>query len=74
MQALSPAHKAFGNRVKELRTNRGMTQEALADAVNVDRSYMGFVERGERNPTLEKIIKIAEALKVKPSDLLTTIP
>lgn len=47
-----------------------MTQEQLADVIGVDRSYMGFVERGERNPTLDKIIKIAKALKTQPSRLL----
>lgn len=46
-----------------------MTQEDLADAIGVDRSYMGFVERGERNPTLDKIAKIAQALKIKLSEL-----
>ena len=46
-----------------------MTQEDLADAIGVDRSYMGFIERGQRNPTLDKITKIAKALKIKSGEL-----
>jgi len=62
-------HKKFGQRVKELRKNKGLTQEDLAFAIGVDRSYMGFIERGERNPTLDKIGKIAKALKVSWKEL-----
>lgn len=61
--------RRFGKRIQELRKEKGLTQEDLADLVEVDRSYMGFVERGERNPTLDKIIKIAKALKITLSDL-----
>lgn len=61
----------FGLRVKELRIEKGITQEDLAFKIGVDRSYMGFVERGERNPTLGKIMKIAEVLKIKVRDLFS---
>ena len=57
-------HKKFGKRIQHLRKERGLTQEKLAELVDVDRSYMGFIERGERNPTLDKISKIARALNV----------
>lgn len=57
-------HKDFGHKVQEIRRNKGLTQEELAEMVGVDRSYMGFIERGERNPTLDKIEKIAKALGV----------
>lgn len=50
-----------------------MTQEDLADLIGVDRSYMGFVERGERNPTLDKIIKIAKSFKVNLSELFAGV-
>lgn len=46
-----------------------MTQEDLAFKVGVDRSYMGFVERGEKNPTLLRLTKIAKTLKVPLSQL-----
>lgn len=67
--AKSEVHKKFGARLQQLRKKQGLTQEDLADAIGVDHSYMGFVERGERNPTLDKISKLANALKVKLSDL-----
>ena len=68
---ISKEHQLFGNRIKELRTQEGITQEDLAFKTGVDRSYMGFVERGERNPTLGKIIKIAKTLGVKVRDLFS---
>ncbi len=61
---ISKLHEQFGKRIQQLRAEREMTQEDLAFKVGVDRSYMGFVERGVRNPTLDKIGKIAQALKV----------
>lgn len=61
--------RRFGKRIQELRRERELTQEDLADLVEVDRSYMGFIERGERNPTLDKIIKIAKAFKITLSEL-----
>lgn len=60
-------------RVRELRLAKGISQEALADAAGVHRTYMGSVERGERNISLENIVKIAHALKVTPGQLLQTI-
>jgi len=66
---ISKEHQLFGNRIKELRTQEGITQEDLAFKIGVDRSYMGFVERGERNPTLSKIAKIAKTLNISLSEL-----
>ena len=66
---VSPIHSKFGKRIQELRKQKRLTQEDLADLISVDRSYMGFVERGERNPTLDKLIKIAKAFKVTLSEL-----
>lgn len=70
MKSVSSKHKKFGQHIRELRTARGLTQEMLAEKIAVDRSYMGFLERGERNPSLTIIIEIAKALKVSPADLL----
>jgi transcriptional regulator with XRE-family HTH domain len=67
------AKKLVGVRIRELRLGRGVSQEALADEAGVHRTYMGSVERGERNISLENIVKIARALKVAPSSLLQTI-
>ena len=56
--------KQFGRRIKQLRKERGMTQEQLALTANIERSYLGAIERGERSPTLDKISSIAKVLKV----------
>ena len=59
----------FGNRVRQLRKSRGWSQEEFAHRVGLDRSYMGGVERGERNVSLENICLIAKALAVSPAKL-----
>jgi len=61
---------AFGRVVRQLRRERGWSQEDLADRVGIDRTYMGGVERGERNPGLVNIARIATALEVPMSRLL----
>lgn len=65
--------KAFGRKVREKRGEKGLSQEALADAAGLDRSYLGSVERGERNLALQNIVKIAAALDMTASDLLKDI-
>jgi ribosome-binding protein aMBF1 (putative translation factor) len=62
--------KQFGERVRELRKHKGLSQEALALACALDRTYIGSVERGERNISLINIHRIAEALGVSGNDLL----
>lgn len=53
---------AFGRAIRELRKEKGLSQEAFADLAGIDRSYMGHIERGEKNVTLTKIYQIADAL------------
>ena len=60
----------FGQLVRKYRKERNMSQEQLALLCNMDRSYLGRIERGEVNPTLEKIYEIAEKLEVNPINLL----
>lgn len=60
----------FGLAVRQARTNRGWSQTELAEASQIDRSYMSCLERGERNPTLLVQIKIASALKLPLSTLV----
>lgn len=60
---------AFGARVRELRTAKGWSQERLASEAGLDRTYIGGIERGERNPSLMNIIKIAQTLHVSTRDL-----
>jgi transcriptional regulator with XRE-family HTH domain len=57
----------FGERVRELRQKRGWSQEEFAAHAELDRSYVGCIERGERNVSLENICKIADALGVSPA-------
>lgn len=59
----------FGNRVREIRKEKGLSQEALAALADIDRSYMGHIERGEKNITLTKIYQISEALNVGLAEL-----
>jgi len=60
---------AFGQRLRDLRTARGLSQEALALACDLDRTYIGGIERGERNVSLVNIHKIATALGVPVREL-----
>lgn len=60
----------FGQLVRKYRKEQNMSQEQLALLCNMDRSYLGRIERGEVNLTLEKIYELAMILKVPPQDLL----
>lgn len=60
----------FGAKLREIRTKKGLSQEALAGLCDLDRTYIGGVERGERNISLINIHKIARALGVRAKDLL----
>jgi transcriptional regulator with XRE-family HTH domain len=62
--------KDFGKRLSTVRHQKGVTQEQLADAVNVHRTYIGFIEQGKRNPSIGNVHKIAKALRVTAADLL----
>ncbi|MDE4456189.1 helix-turn-helix domain-containing protein [Psychrobacter sp. DAB_AL62B] len=55
---------AFGKRVREVRKAKGISQEKLAEMAGIDRSYMGNIERGEKNITLKKIYEICDALQI----------
>ena len=61
----------FGRRLRALRKQRGQSQEEFALLVDLDRTYIGGIERGERNPGLKVIIRIADTLNVPVSDLFS---
>lgn len=60
----------FGLRLSEMRKHKGWSQERLASESGLARSYVGGVERGQRNIALRNICKLADALGLSPSDLL----
>ncbi|HOD93266.1 MAG TPA: helix-turn-helix transcriptional regulator [Clostridia bacterium] len=66
---MSLLYRKFGNRVREKRVMVDMSQETLAEKCDVSTSYIGLVERGERKPSLEIVLKIANALNVTPNSL-----
>lgn len=61
--------KKFGKRLATVRKQKGVTQEKLAEMVDVHRTYIGFIEAGKRNPSIGNIHKIAKALKVDIKEL-----
>ena len=61
---------AFGRAVRKFRTAKGISQERLADDARIHRTYIGGIERGERNPTLTMIFRLAGALEVPVYRLL----
>ena len=65
--------KRFGARVRELRVARGLSQEELAQKAELHRTYVGGIERGERNISLVNIEKLAIALDVSVESLMSDI-
>lgn len=63
----------FGERLRELRKQQGLSQEAFADLCGLDRTYVGGVERGERNVALRNIAAMAKALSISISKLTEDI-
>lgn len=73
MRKVSP-RIAFGKRLRELRLERGVSQEKLAELAGLHRNYVGVLERARQSATLDAICKLAAALNVRPADLLDTLP
>lgn len=65
--------KIFGEKIREVRLRNNLSQEKLAEKANLHRTYIGMIERGEKNITLLNIIKISKALDVKPIELFKNI-
>jgi transcriptional regulator with XRE-family HTH domain len=61
--------RLFGERLRELRTERGLSQERLAELAGLDRNYIGQIERAERNVALVNIVRIAKALETEPAEM-----
>ena len=70
MPERSADHGALGNAIRHFRGGLKISQEELADRSGLHRTYLGGIERGERNPSYTNILRIAEALEVSASTLL----
>ena len=68
--AVGDLQKTVGRNLRAYRLERGLSQEAFADQLGVHRTYMGGVERGERNLTLKSLEKMAEQIGVEARELL----
>ncbi|MGA2454789.1 MAG: helix-turn-helix transcriptional regulator [Solirubrobacteraceae bacterium] len=67
----SPEHVALGQAIRQLRRAAGISQEGLADRCGMHRTYVGGIERGERNVSFRNLLKLASALDVRASELLS---
>jgi transcriptional regulator with XRE-family HTH domain len=64
---------SLGRTIRVLRVRHSLSQEALAERTDLDRSYLGDVERGERNPSYAMLIRIAAAFDLKGSEFLALV-
>lgn len=64
--------RKLGEAIREARLERGLTQEALADAAGIDRSHMGKIERGERNVSVLNVARVSEALNLSVASLMAS--
>ncbi len=69
MPSREPVLRKFGHNVRDKREARDISQEALAEQADLDRTYIGGIERGERNPTILSSLRIARALKTSVAKL-----
>jgi transcriptional regulator with XRE-family HTH domain len=69
VKPVSPEHAALGRAIRELRRGAGISQEILADRARLHRTYVGGIERGERNVSFGNLLRLADALEVRPSEL-----
>ena len=70
LHAGDPSLVSLGETIRDLRTRAGLSQEALAHEVGLDRSYVGGIERGEHNLTTMNLLRISRSLGVRVSELL----
>lgn len=65
--------KIIGTVLRELRKNKGLTQEQLSGLAVLDRTHYSKLERGLRSPTIETLFKIAQALEIKPHEIIAIL-
>jgi transcriptional regulator with XRE-family HTH domain len=66
----TPTRKKLGQRIRRLRKKQSLSQEELGFKANLHRTYIGSIERGEQNVSVDNIHKLAKALKVSPKELM----
>ncbi len=71
MPPRSPAHAALGRAVRQLREQRQLTQDQLAEATGLQATYLSDIERGVRNPSWSVVVSIADGLGTTPAELVT---
>jgi len=59
----------FGNKLRQIRREKGFSQESLGFKAGLHRTYIGAIERGEQSVSVDNVYRLAKALKVKPKDL-----
>lgn len=62
--------RRIGKKIREMREKKSLTQEKLALNAGLNRAYIGYIERGERNPSTETLSKISKALRIPMKELL----
>ena len=70
---MSELSKRFGEKIRSVRTAKGISQDKLAVKSQIDRSYIGRIDRGEVNITMDKLYTLAAALECDPAELLPKI-
>jgi transcriptional regulator with XRE-family HTH domain len=73
MQSHESVLARFGQRLRELRLRKNLSQEALAELAQLDRTYISGIERGKRNPSLRNLISITNALEISLASLFEDI-
>ena len=68
MAKVTQVKAKFGRKIQKRRKEMGITQEELADKLNLSRTHMGHIEQGRKSPSMEVLNKIAKALKTSPKD------
>ncbi len=71
-QTVEELYKLIGRKIVTLRKAKSMSQEKLADASELDRTHIGFIEQGRRRPTIETLYKLSEALDCEVEDFFKT--
>ena len=71
---MEEARKLFGNRIRSLRTQLNLTQDQLAERMEMSAQYLSNIERGRENPTFETLVKLAKALEIEPWEMFVFDP